>query len=125
VPSDSGDLLSGWMETTRTRSHQVDGEEERVTAQRATARRNLAALVVDLHGGLALCKESQRAGIAAAQEFAELGSMLGLDPPSTRKPGTCQVCSRPLPATTSARIASSQVRRDVCARTACKKAVTR
>lgn len=110
------------MESTRLPSDLLLDEAQRRDRQRRNARGNLAALVVEERGGLAECRRSKATRTAAAAEFAELADMLGLSKISDRAPGTCGVCGREMPASWTTRVDSKQVRRDVCARKACKEA---
>lgn len=119
--------MSGGMDSTRLTSTQVPGEGERRAAQRTAARPNLAALVVERHGGLDALKRDKGAAKEAAREFAELCDALGLrgwyEVPE-RPPGYCTVCGREMPAYSSTRPSGRQARRDVCPRKACVKAVS-
>lgn len=65
-------------------------------AQRATARKNLAAIVCGWYDVRPGQRNVPAAEQLAAREFADLAEALGLDPVPERAPGTCRSCGGPM-----------------------------
>lgn len=91
------DFTKGGMDTARVRGDEADIKRRQENARQA--RGNLAAMVVDAHGGVQAVKRSKKKRIEAADEFAGLLEMLGLNVLPERKPGGCRnpECQAELP----------------------------
>lgn len=90
-------FVSGGMDTARVRGDQADVQRRQRDARRARA--NAAAVAVDEFGGMEKVKRSKKLQQEAADRFAELLEMLGLNVLPEHEPGHCRrsECGRPLP----------------------------
>jgi predicted nucleic acid-binding Zn-ribbon protein len=100
------DFTKGGMDTARVRGDEADVQRRLENARRA--RGNLAAMVVDRHGGVQACKRSRKKLDEAAEEFAGLLDMLGLDVGSPVRPGVCRGCGQELPMTAASWVSKSK-----------------
>jgi hypothetical protein len=91
VADSFADFTKGGMETARVRGDDADVQRRLENARRA--RGNLAAMVVDRHGGVQALKRSRKKLDEAVEEFAGLLDMLGLDVRSPDRPGVCREMS--------------------------------
>lgn len=88
-------FVSAGMDTARVRGDEADKKRRRDSAR--LARRGLAALVVDAHGGIEALKADRKKLDEAVEEFVGLLELLGLNVPPEHKPGCCRNCRRVLP----------------------------
>jgi hypothetical protein len=108
VPDSFADFTKGGMETARVRGDDADVQRRLENARRA--RGNLAAMVVDRHGGVQALKRSRKKLDEAVEEFVGLLDMLGLDVRSPDRPGVCrrEGCGRALPMTAASWVSKSK-----------------